>query len=80
MTSVSQKNEEFVRAQQVKLGVRIRRERIWNNQTIAELAEEVNISPWHLSRIENGHGLPSLELLFRMCATWHCLPVALFTD
>lgn len=57
-----------------KIGMRIaqRRKEIHMKQTT--LAEETNLSNNHISNIENGHSIPSLETFAKICNTLNVKP------
>ena len=51
----------------LSVGRRIRQNRIRLNITQEQLAEMVNVSVPHISRIENGSSQPSLQVLVDIC-------------
>ena len=51
----------------LSIGRRIRQNRVRLNITQEQLAEMVNVSVPHISRIENGSSQPSLQVLVDIC-------------
>lgn len=49
------------------IGERIRNQRIKQNLTQEQLAEKVDITTVYLSRIENGHAKPALDIYGALC-------------
>lgn len=54
------------------IGTRIKNHRIRQNLTQEEVAEQVDISTVYLSKIENGHAKPTLEVYSNICAALQC--------
>lgn len=50
-----------------KIGVRIAQRRREVNMKQTTLAEKTNLSNNHISNIENGHSIPSLETFAKIC-------------
>lgn len=54
--------------QRVEIGSRIRGKRETLGLTQQALAEELGVTHQHISRVEGGHVLPSVELVVRLAA------------
>ena len=54
------------------IGSRIKEQRIKNALTQEQLAELVDITTVYLSKIENGHVRPTIELLSTICSALKC--------
>ena len=54
------------------IGSRIKEQRIKNALTQEQLAELVDITTVYLSKIENGHVHPTIELLSTICSILKC--------
>lgn len=61
-----------------KLGLNIAYYRKMKGFSQMELAEKINISRTHMSRIETAECSPSVELLFRLCRVLNIEPKNLF--
>lgn len=61
------------------LGARIKELRKKKNYTQDKLAEIVGVDPKHLSRIECGSNVPSLDLLFNISLALDVEPAILFS-
>lgn len=62
------------------LGQKIQNIRKARGITQEDLAEKVDITSVHLSRIENGRGKPSIDLCDAICAVLNCELPNLFSD
>lgn len=54
------------------IGNKVKLLRIKQNLTQDQLAEMIDITTVYLSRIENGHAKPSLEIYSSLCQALHC--------
>lgn len=62
------------------LGQKIKNARKARGITQEYLAEKVDITTVHLSRIENGRGKPTIDLCDAICAALNCELPSLFSD
>lgn len=62
------------------IGERIRKQRIKQKLTQEQLAELVDITTVYLSRIENGHAKPSLDVYGTLCEILGCDLSRLFCE
>lgn len=63
-----------------QLGSNVRRRRIAQGMTEAELACKTDISPYILSRVESGKGNPNMIVVFRLARALGVHPADLFMD
>ena len=59
-------------------GINLRHFRKLNNLTQEELSERLDITPAHLSRIENGKSFVTAELLDSLCLIFNISPATFF--
>lgn len=60
------------------LGQNIREVRINLNLTQDQFSEKLNITPNHLSKIENGNVGITIDTIINVCKIAHCSPINLF--
>lgn len=65
-------------AKMLILGQNIRELRISLNLTQDEFSEKLNISPNHLSKIENGNVGITVDTIINVCEIANCSPTTLF--
>ena len=54
------------------IGSRIQQKRVGNGLTQEKVSEEIGITSVYLSKIENGHARPRLDLYFSICECIGC--------
>lgn len=64
----------------MSIGERLRQIRQIHNISARKLAEELEVDPSTISKIENNQALPSIELLFKICEYFKITPADFFDD